>query len=79
VLATEGQQVALLTLGASLILRRWRMIVRRVIEELKKQDENAVVIIKGEDKGWSNIGDIVKSGSNVEIEMDSSRPFSSDN
>ena len=55
------------------------MIVRRVIEELKKQDENAVVIIKGEDKGWSNIGDIVKSGSNVEIEMDSSRPFSSDN
>lgn len=52
-----------------------------LIKELEPLDDDAVVIIQeteNSNDGWTNIGRVVESDSQIAIVMDFGRPFSSD-
>ncbi len=52
------------------------MTVKELIEQLKKCDEDKVVILTEPDgKGWDNIGIVIENVSSVKITMDGNGLF----
>jgi 5S rRNA maturation endonuclease (ribonuclease M5) len=52
------------------------MIVKELIEQLKKCDQDKVVILTEPDgKGWDNVGVVIETLSNVKITMDGNGLF----
>ena len=55
------------------------MLKSKLIEQLEAIEEDFVVTVAFPDGGWSNIGSVDVNGCTIEIEIDASRPFASDN